>query len=292
MNSSESFAELGALINLIDEPDETIYLKIKERIISYENKAIPFLEDALEHNLNQLPQKRIKILLHKLRFDNVCVELSNWYLLGGANLFVACMIIAKYQYPHLDENAIKEDLEKIKRDVWLEFNLDLTALEKVRLINHILFDVYKFMGDRANFHAPVNSYLNTVMESRRGNPLSLAIVYLLVANLLEIPIYGVNLPEHFVLAYVDRHSDIHMSTPEKSNVLFYINPFSGGTTFSRGEIDEFLKQIKIEASPNFYMPCSNMDIIRRLLNNLIFAYDSTGNKLKAEELKMLLAILK
>ncbi len=292
MNSSESHTELSALINLIDEPDETIFLKIKERIISYGNKALPFLEDALESNLNQLPQRRIKVLLHKLRFDNVCVELSNWYLLGGANLFVACMIIAKYQYPHVDENVIKEDLEKIKRDVWLEFNTELTALEKVKLINHILFDVHKFMGDRANFHAPVNSYLNTVMESRRGNPLSLAIVYLLVADLLEIPIYGVNLPEHFVLAYVDRLGVARNVAREKLDVLFYINPFSGGTTFSREEIDEFLKQIKIKAVPNFYQPCSNLEIIRRLLNNLIFAYDSAGNKIKAEELKMLLAILK
>ncbi len=292
MNSPGSNKELEALVDLIDEPDETIYLKIKTRIISYGKTAIPFLESAFENNLKQLPQKRIGVLLNKLRFDAVINDLSDWYMLGASNLLLAYMIITKYQYPHLDELYIKNEFEKIRKEIWIEFNSDLTALEKVNLINHILFDVNNFEGDRTNFHSPLNSYLNTVLETRKGNPLSLSMIYMIVAHLLEIPIYGVNLPEHFVLAYVDQHSYIPGKLSEKSNILFYINPFSKGTVFTKSDVDEFLKQIKVKAIPYYYQPCSNADIIRRLLRNLIFSYESSGNKVKSLELEKLLEILK
>ncbi|MEI6122684.1 MAG: transglutaminase-like domain-containing protein [Bacteroidota bacterium] len=292
MISSESNKELDALIDLIDEPDETIYLKIRARIISYGKDVLPFLENALENNLKPLPQKRIEQLLHKLRFDTILNELSDWYLLGGSNLLLGYLIITKYQYPHLDEVIIKDELEKIRKDVWFELNSELTALEKVKLINHVLFDVHNFVGDRTNFHSPLNSYLNTVMESHKGNPLSISMIYIIISDLLEIPIYGVNLPEHFILAYLDRHNKAKGIETEKPKVLFYINPFSGGTVFSKNDIDEFLRQIKIDPLEYYYQPCSNVHIIRRLLRNLIFSYETSGNKIKASELEKLMEILK
>ena len=76
-------------------------------------------------------------------------------------------------------------------------------MEKVRVLNHIIFDVHGFSGNTANFHAPQNSYINNVLESKKGNPLSLSVLYAVIAQRLDVNIYGVNLPEHFILAYVE-----------------------------------------------------------------------------------------
>ena len=155
------------------------------------------------------------------------------------------------------------------------------------MINHILFDVYNFTGNTSNYHAPQNSYINNVLESHRGNPLLLSILYSCIAQGLNIPIYGVNLPEHFILAYRDEFI-IRDSEDEEEPILFYINPFSKGAVFSRREIDTFLKQLKLEPNRMFYESCSNVEIIKRQIRNLITAYEKLGYPNKVTDFKELL----
>lgn len=292
MDSPETNKELEALVNLIDEPDEQIYKQIRDRIISYGKLAIPYLEKAWENNLQFIAQKRIEILLHKIQFENLCEELNNWYSLGGSNLLMGYILVSKYQYPGLDEQKIKNELERMKQDIWLEFNSGLTAFEKVRIVNKIFFNENKFEADKTDFHSPLNFYINNVLETRKGNQLSLALIYLIVLNLVELPVFGVNLPEHFVLAYMDEHSRMPGMPLSEAEVLIYIDPFSKGAFFSQNEIDVFLKQRNIESQYSFYRPCKNSDIIRRLLQSLIDSYEQTGNKIKSAEIELLLKIFK
>jgi regulator of sirC expression with transglutaminase-like and TPR domain len=170
-------------------------------------------------------------------------------------------------------------------------NSNLTALEKVKVINHIIFEVHGFSGNTTNFHAPQNSYINNVLESKKGNPLSLSILYAILAQSLNIPIYGVNLPEHFVLAYREDHSVLPVQASQPTRVLFYINAFSKGSVFSRKEIDSFLKQLKLDPEPGYFEPCSNIDIIKRLIRNLIYSFEKLGYTDKMKELHTLLQSL-
>ena len=290
MNSLEQNKELAALVQLIDEPDEHFYLHIKDKILSYGKEAIPYLDYAWSHNLNLLAQKRIKILLHKLQLDNIVSELSDWYALGASNLLLGYLLVSKYQYPNLDEDFIRKELDLIKREIWLELNSDLTALEKVKIFNKILFDVNSFSAAKKDYYSPLNSYINNVIESRKGNPLALSMLYIILADMVEVPIYGVNLPEHFILAYVDNSSTFPGQEIEKANVLFYINPFSGGAVFTKNEIEAFLRQMNVEPRGRYFQPCNNVEMIKRLLVNLINAYNSSEDKLKALELEILLKI--
>jgi regulator of sirC expression with transglutaminase-like and TPR domain len=92
----------------------------------------------------------------------------------------------------------------------------MTPQEQVLVMNKVLFDIHGFAGNTTNFHAPQNSFINTVLESKKGNPLLISIIYILMARQLDIPIYGVNLPEHFILAYQDirGNSSIDYTYPE------------------------------------------------------------------------------
>lgn len=285
--------ELNALISLLDDPDEKVFEQVSMKFLSLGQEVIPVLEDAWEHSFDTLIQNRIENIIHQIQFDLIKDALKDWSHPEHQNLLDGALLIARYQYPDIDFLKIKKQVDQIKQDVWLELNENLTALEKVKIINHILFDVHNFSGNTTNYHAPQNSYINNVLESKKGNPLLLAIIYTIVAQSLEIPIYGVNLPEHFILCYVDVE---HMGVPsvsgnEGSNVLFYINPFSKGTIFGQKEIDAFLKQLKLEQIPGFYEPCSNLEIIKRLLRNLISSYEKLGYPDKSAELKILLESL-
>ena len=105
-----------------------------------------------------------------------------------------------------------------------------------------------------------------------------------------MPIYGVNLPEHFVLAWADEQADGEFSNEDDDGVMFYINAFSKGAVFSKREVDQFLAQVKITPQKSFYQPCSNIEIIVRLLRNLTFSYKKMGENEKAAELERLLSI--
>ncbi len=279
--------EVIALITLLDDPDDGIYSEVKNRFIVLGPPAIPHLETAWENSFDALMQKRIEGIIHTIQFKALQNALKNWAENEQDDLFKGCCIIARYQYPDLDENKLKKQLHQIKQDVWLELHDDLTALEKVKIINHILFEVHQFGGNISNYHAPQNSFINVVLETKKGNPVMLSIIYSLICKELNIPVYGINLPQHFVLAYVNDLTNLFDPSHKtlSDNILFYINPFSKGLIFNQADIDSFIKQLKIEPETKYYLPCSNLDIIKRILNNLIFSFDKMGYAEKVKELK-------
>jgi hypothetical protein len=100
----------------------------------------------------------------------------------------------------------------------------------------------------------------------------------------------VNLPEHFILAYMNK-TNLEYGETTFENVLFYINPFSKGTVFSTKDIDQFLKQLNLSKQDSYYMPCNNLQMIQRLLRNLNHAYEKSGTKEKVNEIAILLRII-
>jgi regulator of sirC expression with transglutaminase-like and TPR domain len=286
-------AEINALIDLLDDPDQDIFNNIRDRLMSFGEQVIPELETAWEASFNNLVQTRIEEIIHNIQFTNIRTKLEAWAQKVDPSLLEGAILVAKYQYPDLDEERVINKIEVIKRDIWLELNPNLTALEKVRVMNHILFEIHGYSGNTTNFHAPQNSYLNNVLESKRGNPLSLSLLYSVIAQSLGLPIYGVNLPEHFILAYKDEYDEpgIPGIDEHPHGVLFYINTFSKGSVFGKREIDTFLRQINMQPMDMFYSPCSNVDIVRRMLRNLISAYEKLGYPDKVEDLEQLIIAL-
>lgn len=281
--------EVIALITLLDDPDDGIYSEVKNRFIILGPPAIPHLETAWENSFDALMQKRIEGIIHTIQFKALQNALKNWAENEQDDLFKGCTIIARYQYPDLDENKLKKQLHQIKQDVWLELHDDLTAIEKVKIINHIMFEVHQFGGNITNYHAPQNSFINVVLETKKGNPVMLSVIYALVCKELGIPIYGVNLPQHFVLAYVNDFANLFDPSHKtlSDNILFYVNPFSKGLIFNQADVDSFIKQLNVEPETKYYLPCSNLDIIKRIINNLIYSFDKMGYAEKVKELKEL-----
>jgi regulator of sirC expression with transglutaminase-like and TPR domain len=282
----ENNKEIDALVKLLDDPDEEIYQHVQERLLSYGNDVIAHLENAWEQSLNSVLQERIENLVHTIQFNNVKEDLNLWYQSGAFDLLQGALVINRYQYPDLDEQAIINQIEEIKREIWLGLQYEMSSIEKIKLINNVFYYQFGFSGNTKNHHDPQNSYLNQVLESKKGNQISLAIIYATLAQKLDIPVYGVNLPQHFILGYIDE------SDQEKEyGVLFYINAFNKGAIFGKHDVDQFLRQLNLAPQPGFYSPCSNAEIIRRVIRNLISAYEKLGATEKVAELKQLQKIL-
>jgi regulator of sirC expression with transglutaminase-like and TPR domain len=281
-------AEIKSLIRLLDDPDREIYEHVHDKIISYGPTAIQYLENAWEQAFDPIQQDRIANLVHEIQFSMVKNELELWQQSGAFDLLRGALIINKYQYPDLDEQKLINHIEEIKRDIWMQMMFEGSPSDQVKLINHVLYNLHGFSGNTSNHQDPQNSYLSQVLESKKGNQISLAIIYSVIAQKLDIPIYGVNLPQHFILAYLDEAAKSEF----ENGVLFYINAFNKGYIFGRRDVDMFLKQLNLEYDKQFYEPCSNTDIVRRILRNLISSYEQLGSIEKVQELNELLAVLK
>jgi regulator of sirC expression with transglutaminase-like and TPR domain len=284
---------IRALIQLIDDPDENIYEQVRDRLLSYGSNAIPFLENSWEdEDYGLIFQTRIEQIIHEIQFDDIKVSLKDWSNSTEKDLLTGAIIVAKFQYPGLNESEIHFAIQEIRKDIWLELNPKQTAFEQVKIFNHILFGTYNFHGDSKHFHSPMNSFIHSVMESKKGNPLSLSLIYSILAQSLDIPIYGVNLPNHFILAYMDENG-ASLFLPEKNEfgVLFYINPFSKGSILDSKSIKDFLDGLHLSYDRSYFEPCSNTSILKRMLTNLISSFQAVGNVEKVEELIVLRAIL-
>ena len=282
--------ELEALMRLLDEPSEDIFHTISDRIFAYGPEAIPILEHTWENTFDTIIQHRIEELLHRIQFDKLKKDMRQWSEYGHHGLMQGAILVAKFQYPDLNEEEVIKKVGQLSHDIWLELNQNLTGLEKVKVINHILFDTHKPSGNIGAVTAAESFYINNLLDSKKGSPLILGIIYISLAQGLKIPIYGVDLPRHFVLAYTDEILVAPRDIPE-GDVLFYINPFNRGAVFTKNEIELFIRQLKLERKDSYFIPCDNKTIIRRMINELINVFDQTGNPVKRDEMTELLGAM-
>jgi regulator of sirC expression with transglutaminase-like and TPR domain len=279
--------EVNSLIRLLDDPDGEIFEHVHQKLLSYGPEAITYLETAWEEAFDTIQQERIANLVHEIQFRIIKKDLQLWHQGGAFDLLQGILIVNRYQYPDLDEQKVINQIEGIKRDIWIQMMHEASPAEQVKLINHVFYNIYGFSGNTTNHQDPQNSYLSQVLETKKGSQTSLAIIYSIIAQKLDIPVYGVNLPQHFILAYMDES----MQSEFDGGILFYINAFNKGFIFGRRDVDMFLKQLNLKFDKQFYEPCSNTDIIKRVLRNLISAYEHLGSAEKVEELNELLGIL-
>ncbi|WP_158858806.1 transglutaminase-like domain-containing protein [Lunatibacter salilacus] len=271
--------ELKALVSLLDDTDKEVKEHVRDRIISLGSQIIPFLEQTWENSFNPDIQKEIEDLVHELQFSLLKERLTEWKQSSEQDLLTGLWIINTYQYPDLDFDQLNATMHQIYFEVWTSFKNDAPPYEKIRTINSVLFNDLKFAANTKNFHSPGNSMLSNVLDSKRGNPISLCAVYLLVARKLGLPIYGVNLPNLFVLTY------------KSDNLTVYINAFNKGLIFSRQDIHNYLEHLKLEPKDEFFEPCENEVIMKRTLRNLIYAFDKIGELDKKQEVEELMDIL-
>lgn len=277
---------IKALVQLIDDPDDGIYSHVRDELINYGTNAIPFLENSWEaENYGLLFQSRIEDLIQEIQYSDVKRQLTAWIESSNKDLLTGCLIIAKYQYPNIDEQSVRAKIDTIRKDIWIELNEFQTSFEKIKAFNKVFYGSHKFTGNSKDYHSSLNSYINTVLDTKKGNPLSLCVLYSIIAQSLDLPIYGVNLPNHFVLAYMDEDRlSRMMNQNDNFGVLFYINGFSKGGIFDGNEIKEFLKGINKPELREYFEPCSNSAILARMLTNLIVSFQQSGNEKKVKEL--------
>lgn len=282
--------EITALLHLIDDPDEDVYTTVSEKIFSFGKAIIPNLEDLWENISNEETQERIELLIHRLHFRDLTTDFTAWTNNNGS-LLDGAVIIAKYNYPEMLPATSQQEIEKMRRNVWLELNNYLTPLEKINVMNSIFFNYYKQKGVEISYDNPDNFLINKTLETKKGNAISNGIIYLILCELLDIPVQAINIPRQFILAYFDTQYEAMNPVGHSSEkIKFYIDALTG-QMYSHKDIESYFKRLSVPPVASYFKPKDNKQVIKFLLEELSKCFDNTKNQYKMDELLSLANLL-
>lgn len=299
-NQNKDKDQISALISLLEDPDRNIFEQVAKELRNIGQPVISTLENSWEEASDPLMQKRIEDLIREIRLDNLLKDFEFWLSLDHPDFLQGLYLINRFLYPGVEFSTIEQKLDRMKQDIKIEINEFLTPLEKVKILSHIIYSVHNFKGDAEQFNHPNSYFLSYLLDTKKGNSTSLGILYLLLANEFDIPIFGVNLPHHFILAYVDvdKQNLMLFDQSEEEKVLFYINPFNEGAIFTEKEINIYLEKLNIQKDPytdsfndKYFSPIESIEVIKMLLSQLVIAYQSRGEREKMDELEVFIKLI-
>ncbi len=283
--------EIKALFHLIDDPDEEVFTTVSDRIVSYGRGIIPNLENLWENTISEDVQERIEILIHKLHYQDLCEDFQRWKTSSYQDLLTASLLVAKFQFPDLASTTVLQEIEKLRRNIWLELNSYLTPLEQVNVLTSILYSYYNLKGTEIGYQHPDEFLINKVIETKKGNAIANGILYLMLSELLDIPIKAINIPRQFVLAYIKpEYEQDPASADPLQRIEFFIDPMSG-QVFTHKDVENYFKRVSVPPVAAYFRPISHIRIIQTLLEEFSKCFADNKHEYKQKELMALSEML-
>ncbi|MGQ0740283.1 MAG: transglutaminase family protein, partial [Bacteroidota bacterium] len=240
----ETNKEISALFTLIDDPDEEVFGAVSNKIVDYGRNIIPNLEHLWETTPNEAVQNRIELLIHRLHYTDLTEDFRQWSVSGHHDLMLGAMLVSKFQYPDVSTTQVLQEIEKVRRNIWLELNNYLTPLEQINIVTSILYSYYGLKGGETNYKEPNEFLLHKTLEAKRGNQIANGILYLVLCELLDIPVRAIRIPKQFIMAYFKPgYSDESLPNPVHK-IEFFIDPTSG-QVFTHQDVEGYFKRISV-----------------------------------------------
>ena len=282
--------EIQALLKLIDDPDEIVYETVSNKIISFGKDIIPNLENYSETFVNAALQDRIESLIKRLHFEDIKEDFLKWSS-GTADLLAGCLLLSKYVHPNMDATVIFKEIEKLRRNIWLEMNSYLTPMEQINVIGSIVYNYYKQKGIEINYENADGFLLNKTLELRKGNAFGNGTLLLILCGLLDVPVYAINIPKQFILGYFDQHYDVLNPKGHASEkIKFYIDPVNG-QMYSHKDVENYFKKMSFPPTSSFFKPFDNKSIMVLMLSELKKCFENEAQYLKIKEINSLIEML-
>jgi len=278
-HSEKVITEIKSLIKLLDDEDEQIYTAARERLLEHGTGALPFLNQPHQHG--SIATKRIseiRELLLRTHFKNEIRALKQTSD-GDIDLEEGVFLIARTRYfdcnivPYINQlNAyayqLKEKLISIT---------DKTELFR-RLISFFV-DEHGFTGNHTDYYNEDNHYINRVLETKTGIPITLCVVYLLVGKRIDLPLKGIGLPGHFILRL------------SFENAHVYFDPFNNGKILTHRDCETMVSNLGFTFTEEFLRPVTNRQILERMFRNIILSLEKKQEADRIETIRQLIDTL-
>lgn len=282
--------KIAALIRLLEDPNNQVFEQVKNELIKIGDEALSSLEMAAQKNsFGDEFNERVISLINEIHRNVLKDELIQWINSEEKDLLLGSIIVSKHHDTYLEDSLVYDTIQSLRRAIWLEFNDYQTSFEQIKIFNRIFFGISQFNCLNKESYSPDEIDISKVLESKQGAPLTIGLIYSIIAQSLDLPVYGVNLPNSFVLAFMDyNQSNFIINQQNDFGVLFYINPKSLGDILDAREIDEFLSSRNLNPNRSHFEPCSNSSLIKRMIEDLMISFQHIGDDRKASDLNELI----
>jgi hypothetical protein len=276
--------EINALLTLIDDPDEEVYSTVSEKLIAYGQGIIPNLEHLWETTLNDAIQERIEMIIHRLHYTDLIHEFTAWKGAAYQDLLLGAILVAKFQYPELQSTQSTQEIEKIRRNVWLELNNFLTPLEQANVLTSILYKYYRLKGVEINYNCIDDFCIQKVLIAKKGNAITNGIIYQVMCELLDINARIIDIPKQSIIAFFHSDYDPNSDIGDAQEFIHFYIDSTTGQAFSHKDIEQYFIRIGQVASPHFFKPLSHKRIIQLLIKEAAKCFSDPKNEYKKDEL--------
>ena len=271
---------IHALLRLLSDPNEQVARTIQDQLARLGSGVLPFLEQALAENATLEP--RVAHIKEEIRFGQLKDEFQRFVSQSARqeDWEHGAFLIAKLAYPDLSIPHYVECLDHLAE----EFRAKWLATESpsgkaARQLSTFLFKDKGFSGNRTQYYDPDNSYMNRVIETRQGIPISLSALYVFVGKRLNLPLAGVGMPGHFLVK-------LEGETPPQ-----FVDCFNDGTILREQDCEQFITASGLEYDPKFLEKSSTPTMLARMLRNLLSIYEQEPEEPMARRVRALLELL-
>ncbi|MDX1909174.1 MAG: transglutaminase-like domain-containing protein [Bacteroidia bacterium] len=271
-------SEFLALISLLEDTDPGIEKHVRETLIAMGDEVVPRLEAAWETQTDEHIQQQLIEIVYEIQSVRTLDALHTWRESESQPLLDGWIWITRHQFAALDTDRYRNEINRLVNRIWLELRSGMHLTEKLQVISRMLFVREQFRGNRRTLFDPQNYFLNGIFDSRRGGPISLNLLYLIICEELSLPLQGLILPGtgYMVLVHRDRGQEL------------YVDVFNNGALFFRQDMIRYLQEIKAEElSPEAYPAATRVEIIQALLEHLVRCFDRKKQPEKAQQFERL-----
>jgi regulator of sirC expression with transglutaminase-like and TPR domain len=273
---STSDPTIDALINLLDDQDELVYQSVRTKLLSLGSVVLPKLEDAIHLAASTDHVKKLEEIINYFKREIIIDRMKLWISNESRTLLEGWLLVSSIHHPNISKEKMEFIIQKIYRDVWLEIAESMTSLEKVAVINHILFKINQFEISDTDSPSVDNLVLDKLLFSKTGDVYSLTILYLIIAHYMNLDLVPIMLANKLLLVYEDKLATSLAFGTGSEKYLFYINVAHKGSVISPKDV-QFLYNKSQKYGKAVTRIENNISLIKKILNLLYLIYTEEGD---------------
>lgn len=272
-------SRIDALVRLLGDDDQKIFTVAWDELERIGEPALPFLARASQTATDPRVRVQSGRFLKEWSRREVFRRWTQFCRGKDLDLEEGAFLIAETEYPDVDMVPYRHRLDEFARVLRQRLLTARTTDDAVRRISALLFGEVGFKGNAGDYYNADNSYLNRVLDQKKGIPITLAVIYLLVARRLLVPVHGVGAPHRFLLKY--------RGTGREA----FIDVFHGGRLLGAGECARFISEAGVSFEEDHLRAVPDKAILVRMLANLVRLYATSGDHRRRDRVSVMLKIL-
>lgn len=277
--TEKEIVEIKSLVTLMDDEDESVYTTVRERLLTYQDNAldfIPVLDESAGIAAKRFNEVRELILRSSIKEQLRSVRKNES---GDIDLEEGVFILSKYRYFDLDPLLYAEQLNTFAVELKEKLSSISDESEIFRRTISFFVEDKGFSGNKEDYYSEENHYINRVLDTKIGIPITLSVIYLLVGKRINLPIFGIGLPGHFILRF------------SFGNTHVYFDPYNNGKVLSVSDCAEIVKNLGFNFTDDYLLPVSNRQILERILRNIIVMLEKRQEKDRVETIRQFIDTL-